>query len=146
MASSTRTAQQWEAGAREFWDKAGRTCEVTDSAHKANLIVASNGLAEAVAALLAQAGVAAEVLNARHVAGMPDGTRYLTVRVTHGATSVLLPLIPEDPAVRLYPGDTEGDLGQPDQVHPVTPGPDRWVSADAIAKQLLTKVAGEESS
>lgn len=145
MAGSTRTAQQWETTAREYWNKTGRTREVVDSAAKANLITASNGLAEAVAALLSQAGVDVEVLNARHVAEMPDGARFLTIRVSHGDAAMLTPVIPEDPAVRLYPSDTQGDLGQPDQVLPVTPDPDHWVSAHTLAKQLRAQVIGEEN-
>lgn len=144
MASSTRTAQQWEASAREYWKLSGPARKVTGRPGTGNLVTASNALPEAVAALLSEAGVEAEVLQARHVAEMPAVTRFMTIRVSHNDTTVLTPIIPGDPAVRLYPGDTEGDLGQPEQVRPVTPDPDHWVSAADIAKQLRALVTGEE--
>lgn len=142
MALPARTAQQHELNAQRFWAQLnGNISNVINHASsnsRSILVTASNALAEAVAALLSENGITAEVQDARHAAALPEGSRCMTVLVSHGESTTLALIVPGDPAVRCYPGNTTGDLCEPEQVRQAVPGSDGWVSAASIAEQLHT--------
>ncbi|GAA1350256.1 hypothetical protein GCM10009660_46680 [Catellatospora bangladeshensis] len=109
----------------------------TDILRRARLIAISDGLADAVVALLAARGIRAEVDQVR-VDPAEDDHQVMAVAGSVAGAPVVIPLRPGSTVVRIYPAGPGIALAGPAvvTVEQVARESDGWVSAAAIAEAL----------
>jgi hypothetical protein len=141
-------SDNWESQARQWWDKAGCTVYLTAGAGptanhttRSALIVASDCLAEAVAAhLAADHQIQATIDMVRYDPAIPDSAEVLALSTQIAGHRVLIPMLPGHTTLRAYPPAPPGaPLGDAIQVIPVLPPEQRstdWVPAEAIAAAI----------
>ncbi|RKT54369.1 hypothetical protein [Saccharothrix australiensis] len=108
-----------------------------DILRRARLIAISDGLADAVLARLAAAGVEA-VTDRVRVDPAEDDRQVMAIAGTVGGTPAVVPLRPGGTTLRAYPAGPDTTLTGPPLVivEGVAREPDGWVGAAAIADAL----------
>lgn len=137
-------------------DKDGRTVTVTPSerlaeiTRRARFIAVSDSLAQAVAALLAQRGVPAEIGHVQVDPAAEGDEQVLGLEVRAGDAHAVVPLRPGTRHLRAYPAVEHIDLTGHEPLLTLdlpadAAGPDGWVTATTIATALAELLGGPAS-
>ncbi|SHF61605.1 hypothetical protein [Streptoalloteichus hindustanus] len=139
---AVHTAQASEAAAKAWWERlpAESPLAPADYRGRAALIVCSDALAEAVAALLDERGVRAVVDQVRVDPVVPSG-EVMALAASWSGQDVVVPVLPGQPALRLYPRPAPRTPIEAEAVATITVsgkavGKGGWVAASALADAL----------
>ncbi|MCP2262519.1 hypothetical protein LX15_006259 [Streptoalloteichus tenebrarius] len=149
---AVHTAQAAEAAARSWWERLPADARLTppDYGGRAALIVCSTALTEAVVALLDERGVRTGVDQVRLDPAVPSD-EVMALAATHAGRDVVIPMLPGQPTLRLYPRpEPRTDIAD-DPVATIDLGPkavksDGWVPAAVVADALHTALASSVSA